>query len=126
MSKFCQSCGSELIDGANACTNCGALVNSVPVNNVPVQNNYQNTAPANQTNGLAIAGLIVSILCCGSLSLVSLILSILGLTSSKKMNGSGKGMAIAGIIISAIGMILSIISTILYFTGALVTYGSYY
>ena len=53
---------------------------------------------ANQKyNGLAIAGFICSFL----VSLLGLILSIVGLNQIKKQGGKGKGLAIAGIIISA-------------------------
>ena len=120
MAKFCISCGSELPENAVACPNCGAMKNAnqaqaqpqpqqqVVVNNVPAQS---------QTNGLAIAGFVVSlvstILCCGSLNVVSLILSIIGAVKAKDYGGSGKGMAIAGIIISAIGLVLLIALTAL-------------
>ena len=58
---------------------------------------------ANQKyNGLAIAGFICSFL----VSLLGLILSIVGLDRIKKQGGKGKGLAIAGIIISAAGMVI--------------------
>lgn len=60
--------------------------------------------PPQKTNGLAIGGFITSLLCCGTP--VGLILSIIGLNQINKdpMQG-GKGLAISGIIISAIGMV---------------------
>ena len=73
-----------------------------------------NTQVANSSKGLAIAGLIVSIIglllsCCYGcgiiLAIVALILSIVGI----KKCPTAKGMAIAGTIISAIGIIISII-----------------
>ena len=130
MAKFCVHCGSNLEEGSNVCPNCGAKVEEIreevvetavvneSVNQGYAQPSYAQQAPKNPTNGLAIAGLIVSIvspiLCCGALSPISLILSIIGAVDAKKKNGSGKGMAIAGIIISAITIVLSLIITLLF------------
>ena len=65
---------------------------------------------ANKTNGFAVAGFVISIvsliLCCGTISILSLVFSIIGAVQSKDLNGNGKGMAIAGIVISAVGIFL--------------------
>ena len=61
-----------------------------------------------ETNGFAIAGLIVSIFVS---ALVGLILSIIGLSKAKTLN-NGKGLAIAGIVISIIKMVLAVIIVI--------------
>ena len=117
MARFCTNCGNSVPDGANACSNCGTMMGSVATPTVQPQvvvNNVQ-AQPA-KGNGLATAGLITSlvssILCCGSFNLISLILSIIGLVKSKELGGAGKGMAIAGIVISAIGMIILLLLTI--------------
>ncbi|VTX79302.1 DUF4854 domain-containing protein [Bifidobacterium longum] len=69
---------------------------------------------ANQKyNGLAIAGFICSFL----VSLPGLILSIVGLNQIKKQGGKGKGLAIAGIIISAAGMVIQVILVIALIIG---------
>lgn len=69
---------------------------------------------ANQKyNGLAIAGFICSFL----VSLLGLILSIVGLNQIKKQGGKGKGLAIAGIIISAAGMVIQVILVIALIIG---------
>ena len=74
-----------------------------------------------QQNGLAIAGMVLGI---ASLALfwlsyiatvigvVGLILSILGFNKAKQMGGIGSGMAMAGIITSALGIVASIVITI--------------
>ncbi len=56
-----------------------------------------------KTNGLAIAGFVLSFF----ISLVGLVLSIIALNQINKSNGmqKGKGLAIAGIIIGALGMV---------------------
>lgn len=75
-----------------------------------------NTNTQKTTNGMAIAGFVISlvspILCCGTLNWLSLIFSIIGLVQAKNKNGSGKGLAIAGIIISSLMMLIAIIITI--------------
>jgi len=73
-------------------------------------------APSGDKKGLAIASLILGILSlCGSvlwyyggpISIVGIVLGFLG------MKSSGKGMAIAGIILSAIGLLLLIVFVII-------------
>ncbi len=113
MSKFCSNCGTEIAEGANACSNCGTLINKPQT--ASVNNN-------NQTNGFAIAGFVlslVSLVCCGATSLLGLIFSIIGLVQSKKFNGNGKGLAIAGIIISCIFVIIVVLLYALGFTAAM-------
>jgi hypothetical protein len=51
-----------------------------------------------RTNGLAIAGFVLAFLA----PLIGLILSIIGLVKAKNYGGSGKGLSIAGIVISVI------------------------
>lgn len=69
-----------------------------------------------KTNTLAILGFIFSFL----ISIVGLILSILGLNKSKETN-SGRGLSIAGIIISSISIVMSII--VLIFIPYFLSYG---
>ena len=115
MSKFCTNCGTKLENDVKFCTSCGKAVEGEEVsnNNQPVNNTTTvvvNNGQQNPKNGLAIAGFVVSLvstlLCCGSFNLISLILSIVGLTKVKDYNGDGKGLAIAGIVISAVGFLL--------------------
>ena len=103
MANFCTNCGKELAPGAVFCENCGVRNDGgapAPQQTAPV--------PQKKTNGCAIAGFVMSLLC-GCLSPIALILSIVGISKSKT-TGSGKGLAIAGTIISALGLILSILS----------------
>ena len=113
MAKFCPNCGAEVPDGAAACPSCGAMQGGATV---PQQQVVVNNPPAqSKSNGLAIAGFVVSlvstILCCGSLNVISLVLSIVGAVKAKDYDGNGKGLAIAGIVISAIGLVILIIFT---------------
>ena len=72
----------------------------------PPQQPYM-AQPPRKTNTLALVGFIVSLACCGP---VGMVLSIIGLSQiNKNPNEGGKGLAIAGIIIGAIGMVVAII-----------------
>ncbi|WP_158574004.1 DUF4190 domain-containing protein [Streptomyces triticagri] len=64
-------------------------------------------------NGLAIAALVLGILC--FLPLVGLVLGVLALSQINKRGGRGKGMAVAGIALSATGAVLLSVSLV---TGA--------
>ena len=122
MSKFCANCGAEVSDGFAFCEKCGTPVQA-PENQTPSYNAPQYGPAAKQeSNGMAIGGFVCSLvgfLCCQLVTPVGLILSIIGLSKSKQMNGSGKGLAIAGIIIGAIGVAIFILTIILYAIGAI-------
>lgn len=122
---FCPKCGTQNTDGVRFCANCGN--NLMPdANAAPAQPQAPYTAPVQpvqpapapvqpvapivampqqKTNVLCIVGMItsfVSIITLGTTSLISLILSIIGLITAGKKNERGKGQAITGIIISAV------------------------
>lgn len=107
MTKKCPNCGKNIDNNAKFCVNCGskqseikeAKTTTVETNKVPV-------------NGLSITGFVlamVSLLCCGLTSPLGLIFSIIGIVKSEKEDSTGKGLAIAGIIISSIMLILFIL-----------------
>ena len=99
MSKFCSNCGNEVVDEAVICTKCGVSVSQ----NTAVSNNNNGTS-----NGMATAGFILSFF----VPLLGLIFSILGLKKVKETN-KGKGLSIAGIIISSIALFITLISVII-------------
>lgn len=75
------------------------------------------TAPASDKKGFAIASLVLGIvslcsslsfLCGGLISVIGIILGALG------VNSKSKTMAIAGIILSAVGLILTIIFRVIF------------
>ena len=70
----------------------------------PNQAYYQQIQPE-ASNGMAVAGFVLAFL----IGLLGLIFSILGLNKSKELNGKGKGLSIAGIIISSFNMLLGVI-----------------
>lgn len=69
---------------------------------------YQQTTSG--TNGMAIASLVVSLLCCGPLGLI---LGFIALNQLKTSGEGGRGLALAGTIIGAI----STVFVVLYMAG---------
>lgn len=68
-------------------------------------NQYQYQPPQKKgENGMAIAGLVLAFF----IPLVGLILSCLGLKQSKTMDDEGKGISIAGIVISSLGLVVNL------------------
>lgn len=145
--SICTACGMEAEGEKSFCGVCGGAMNVVetpdnldntmnagtpvpPVNNVPPMNNVPPAAPnygapvtpqqpqnngGGAKKGLAIAGMSVGIgalvffWCPGFglvLAIAGLILSIIGLKSSKR------GMALAGVICASIALLLSLIFTV--------------
>ena len=88
--SFCAACGTPVAPAAPAAP--AAPVNPTVYNNAP----YTNSAPAASTNGLAIASLVTSILCCVP---VGQILGHVALSQINKTGQQGRGMAIAGVVI---------------------------
>jgi len=91
--KFCSKCGSELSDEAIACPKCGSPTEA-----------YVNS----RSNGMAIAGFIFSFL----IPLFGWIFGGIGLKRSKELNGKGRGLSIAAIVISTLDVLVSIIVVI--------------
>ena len=107
----CTNCGTALSSGTSFCANCGTPV--TPTGSpaapqyapqpVPASNyNYAQQAPS-QTEGLAIASLVVSLATLfftgGIFTFVGAILGHIALSNMKKNGKGGRGMAIAGIAI---------------------------
>ena len=135
MNKYCPRCGNVVNQNDNFCGYCRYSLNNniEQMNNQNMINNSVNSVnqDTNQTqsinnsqnintvktNTFAITGFIMSIasptFCCGLLSLSSLIVSIIGLIKVNKTKENGKGLAIAGIIISAITILAYILYIIL-------------
>lgn len=109
---YCGNCGKELCDDAVVCPYCG----------VPTQK-YNNSSATPQTNHFAKAGFVLSMVAnisflgligsfsrsIGGLAFVGLIwglagfiFSLIGLIRAKKLQNSGKGLAIAGVTVGAV------------------------
>jgi hypothetical protein len=83
-------------------------------------------APPPPGNGFAVAGMVLGI--CALvfcwfpfvnwiLALLGIIFSILGLTKAKKVEGRGKGMAIAGLICGILGALMGVMIVLLFVAG---------
>ena len=72
----------------------------------PVHPAYADPVMQPRTSGMAIAGFVLSFFC----SLLGLIFSIIGYNECKNSNGAvtGGGLALAGIIISIVGMVFGL------------------
>ena len=130
MAKFCRECGKELEDESKFCKNCGTKIeeekteeantsnentNESAASNAGTNVTYNQTYVTKKSNGMAIAGFVislVSLLCCGYSSWLGLIFSIIGLVNANKNEGEGKGLAIAGIVIISILLIIIVLLTI--------------
>ena len=103
---YCQNCGNEIHDEAVVCIHCGA-----PTQNGQTQSQQKRTVA--KTNGIAIAGFILSFF----VAIAGLICAIIGLhRANKELDGSGRGLAIAGIVISCLSLLVGVIILALYGT----------
>ena len=96
---YCKNCGNDIHDEAVVCIHCGCTVNQ--------QNTQKQTA---KTNVLAIVGFALSFF----IPLAGLICSIIGYKKADSdYNGNGKGFAIAGTVIGAIELAISVICVLI-------------
>lgn len=109
---FCTNCGKEINDNAAICPYCGVVANKNALSNA--------SSNTNQSNTMAIVGFIFSFF----FALVGLICSIIGFKKAAELGGNGKGLALAGIIISSISIIITIIVFVVVIGGALAFAGS--
>ncbi len=93
---YCRNCGKEIDDNAVVCVHCGTPTDNFTTSTV------SNDKPK-ETNVLAIVGFVFSFL----VALVGLICSILGYRKAKQEGLGYSGLALAGIIISAVSMALA-------------------
>lgn len=123
---FCPHCGKQVNETDIFCASCGANLNGNPSEsqftqqkesdnppyNPPQCTPYEtqsnpnpNTSTSTNTNAIAIVGFVLSFFC----AIAGLVCSIIGLQKSKEAGGTGKGLAIAGIVISAVSMFCTFI-----------------
>ena len=90
---YCRNCGEQIDDQAVICPHCG------------VPTHHMNQQTGSKTNTLAVVGFILSFF----VALAGLICSIIGRKQCLERNEGGAGLALAGIIISAISIGISVI-----------------
>ena len=129
---FCTNCGKELTEGVTVCPYCGGHTDDrdaqsaapsesaeAPFGADAAEDGAQQGSDASPdaqdaqkkpVNGIAVAGLILSVL----FAPLGLVLSIIGLVRSKKMDGVGRKLGIAGIVISVLVIVCVIVFIVLY------------
>ena len=116
MTKKCPNCGKNIDNNANFCINCGSKQTK------EAEIKEEKTTTVESTNSVPVSGLsitgfvlsLVSLICCGLTSPLGLIFSIIGLVKGDPDDKTGKGLAIAGIIISGILLLLFIMSLVVW------------
>lgn len=94
---YCKNCGNEINERAIVCLHCGCAVEQPKP--------QQQTVEPQKTNVLGIIGFVLAFL----VPLAGLICSIIGYKrADRDYNGSCKGLALAGTIISAISLAISV------------------
>lgn len=101
--KFCTNCGKEISDPSGVCPDCSQL---------------EMASEEQKSNVCAIIGFILSFI----LPLIGIVFSAIGISKASKMEGNGKGLAIAGLIISIVHFLLRI-ALIIIVIAAFFNYG---
>lgn len=135
MSNFCMHCGTMLSEDEKFCPNCGAKVeakqevkseavepSTIIDNNQANQNNLNNNvnqaAATQKTNGLAIASMVCGIVGVFIANLwLGIIALSLGIVAKNKLKifpeQKGKGMATAGIVLGIVDLGLAVLGFII-------------
>ena len=115
MGNFCGKCGKELNDNAKFCGNCGNRLSNE--HEQPIQNTtnpYQQEITKPELNIMTLIGFILGCVSFiinfwGIVGIVVLVFSIVGFTQTKNNDRTGKGFAIAGMILGSISIIYLIV-----------------
>lgn len=106
---FCPSCGNQVPDGTTFCPKCGNQLGAPAPQQQPVQQQVFVQTPPKKSNGIGVAGFVFALVAVflGWVPILNWILWVLGaLFSIIGLFKQPRGMAIAGFIISFIGVIL--------------------
>lgn len=109
----CEICGKPLPDGVDFCPSCGAVIRKNTVQ--PTVNAANQQSPASSTNDtfaitslvLAIAGFVFSSM---TATVLGIVFGVFGLKSLTQ-----RSYAVAGIVISSIGLVIRVLIVILAF-----------
>jgi hypothetical protein len=79
----------------------------------PVGQPWQQAPPATGTNGLAIAGFVLALVwVCGIGSILGIVFGFVALSQIKSSRQTGRGLAIAGIVLGFLGIIATVVSIV--------------
>lgn len=122
MAKYCPNCGTENVDTAMTCANCGVqfapAAQPAPAPAAAQPGVAQPVAAGEKTDGCGIASFvcgIVGILCCSFASIAAIICGVISQNSIKagKVTAKTKWMSIAGIVMGGIGVAIWIFNIIM-------------
>lgn len=109
---FCSKCGKQLASTAMQCPDCGAPTENAKKTAAPVVRNIVYASPsAHKGNPIAIIGFVLSLVDIPFLlipivafitAVGGFVCSIIGLRLAGDRDGKGKGLSIAGIVLSSI------------------------
>ena len=100
---YCKKCGAQVDDDVKFCPRCGDQLKGYP------QATPQPRSDADRTNTYAIVGFIMAFF----FPLVGFILSIIGISKAQELGGKGKGLAVAGLVISLLDVIAIILIVVI-------------
>ena len=99
-------------------------LSTAPIDSLPPLATSTSAPTVPKTNGMAITGLVMGILtwtfglCCGGpvFAVLGIIFSAVGISQINKSTGksTGKGMAVAGLILSIVGLLVTVLILILF------------
>lgn len=111
---FCHKCGLKIDDQDNYCKHCGVTVPKFKEEKIILE---EDQIEKKKYSGYSIAGFVLSILGMGTFGIVCAILGVifssLGIRETASKDLRGKGLSIAGLVISIVGVLYNIAMLVL-------------
>ena len=105
---FCKSCGKEVKDEAVICPYCGCALAKIEVNGETEKPEGKRKINVSCLVGFILSALSWILALFGTVAIVGLILSIVGLVQANRKNERLKGLGIAGIPVAACSLIYTL------------------